>query len=337
MSFKVAFLGFSDFERNTLASTFRLALNRQPAYEQVYTVTDAQYLVVDADHAPSVQLVTATERLEETVFVGAQPPAGHRAWMMRPIDTLQILRELDRLAAGLPTRQMAPPAWASPPPPAPPAAPAPRPPLAAGEAGRSKVEQAGEWLGGQPRAEAPAALPPRDGGGQVWPPMPRAVAVPRPAPSPIVAAAPPPPPRAPLPPPPTPHALIVDDSEVARRFLQSKLAKWRLVVNQAASSAEALERMAERAPDYVFLDVELGADSEMNGLELCRHIKQSPEFLHAVVFMVSVHSSEMDRVRGSLVGCDGYLGKPLDEVELQRLLMRQGVKAAQKDAGATQA
>ncbi|MBL8306071.1 MAG: response regulator [Rubrivivax sp.] len=308
MPFQVAFLGFSDFERNTLASTFRLALNRSPAYGQVYTVTDADYLVVDADHAPSVALVLATERLDETVFVGAQAPAGSRAWMMRPIDTLQIMRELDRLVGG-------------------PVAEVPAAPVAAPEAPRSKVELAAERMSAAaPPPPTPLRTePPLSLTSQVWPPMPRVADLAPPA----APVAPPRPPQ-PLP---TPHALIVDDSEVARRFLQSKLTKWRLIVDQAASSAEALEKMAGRAPDLVFLDVELGAESEMNGLELCRHIKRSPEFLHAAVVMVSAHSSEMDRVRGSLVGCDAYLAKPLDEVELQRVLMRQGVKA-QKDAGA---
>ena len=47
----------------------------------------------------------------------------------------------------------------------------------------------------------------------------------------------------------------------------------------------------------------------------------------------------MDRVRGGLAGCDGYLGKPLDEVELQRMLLRHGLKprAADLRAAATPA
>ena len=57
--------------------------------------------------------------------------------------------------------------------------------------------------------------------------------------------------------------------------------------------------------------------------------------MHAAVIMVSVHHSELDRVRGALAGCDAYLRKPLDEVELQRLMLRQGLKVP-KDAGATQ-
>ena len=42
--------------------------------------------------------------------------------------------------------------------------------------------------------------------------------------------------------------------------------------------------------------------------------------------MVSAHHSELDRVRGTLAGCDAYLGKPLQAAELERLLLRQGLK-----------
>jgi two-component system cell cycle response regulator len=76
--FRIAVLGFSDFERTTLASCFRLATNRDPHYELVKMLTDADFVVADADHAPSVQLVVATERMDETVFIGALRPQGPR-------------------------------------------------------------------------------------------------------------------------------------------------------------------------------------------------------------------------------------------------------------------
>ncbi len=312
MSFKVAFLGFTDFERSALTSYFRLAHHRQPAYEQVATLTDAEYLVADADHGPSVQLVVATERLGETVFVGAQPPAGHRAWMMRPIDALQVMRELDQMVAaagggrsskfgdlGRQTTVVQPPR-------------------------RTRVEEAGERLAAEheqaavmsTRTDLPVL---RENVELQPPPAPRPPAVlPRPAA-----------------PQPTPRALLVDDSEVALRFLETKLARWRLEIDQVATSGAALELLEQRPYDFIFLDVELGPESEMGGLELCRHIKNSAEWMHAAIILVSVHSSEMDRVRGALAGCDAYLGKPLDDVELQRLMLRQGLKVP-KDAGATQ-
>jgi len=280
MSFKVAFLGFSDFERKALASYFRLALTRTPGYLQVATLTDADFLIADADHGPSVQLVVAIDRLDETVFVGAAAPAGSRAWMMRPMDALRILRELDamviargaaRSAAGEGSPQIA-------------VIPPPRP---------TQVELAAALLTRPPAAarSAPAAAPTR--------------------------------------------ALIVDDSDVARRYLELRLSRWRLDVEHAATSQQALSLLGERAYDLVFLDIELGDYSELDGLALCQRIKHSPQWMQAAVVMVSVHHSELDRVRGALAGCDGYLRKPLDEVDLQRLMLRQGLKLP-KGAGATQ-
>ncbi len=323
MPFKVAFLGFTDFERSALTSYFRLALTRQPGYEQVGTLTDAQYLVADADHAPSVQLVVATERLNETVFVGAQPPEGHRACIARPIDALQVMRELDQmvLAAGgtLPvpgddlrrqTTVVQPPR-------------------------RTRVEEAGERLAaehGQPQPQPPRPQAPR----RAEPPvlsepvelrLPASLAPVAPARAPRASA--PAVPPAPL------RALLVDDSDVALRFLESKLARWKLEIDQVSTSGAAIEMIEQRPYDLVFLDVELGPESEMDGLALCRHIRSSAEGMNAAIILVSVHSGEMDRVRGALAGCDAYLGKPLDDVELQRLMLRQGLKVP-KDAGAAQ-
>ncbi len=313
MPFKVAFLGFTDFERHALTSYFRLALNRTPSYEQVATLTDADFLVADADHGPSVQLVVATERLPETVFVGAQAPAGHRAWMMRPIDALQVMRELDAMvvAAGL-----TPPSVVD----------SSRHTTVIQPPRRTRVEMAGEMLAAAPPAAttAPAELTFSALPLHMSPPAP----LPRPAPPPPVLARPAEPP--PL------RALIVDDSEVARRYLQTRLARWRLDIHEVANSQEAVDTLSQRAYDLVFLDIELGDESELDGLALCQRIKQSPEWMHAAVIMVSVHHSELDRVRGALAGCDGYLRKPLDEVELQRLMLRQGLKVP-KDAGLTQA
>jgi DNA-binding response OmpR family regulator len=43
------------------------------------------------------------------------------------------------------------------------------------------------------------------------------------------------------------------------------------------------------------------------------------------VVLVSAHGEAVDRVRGTLAGCDAYLTKPLDEDELQRTLRKLGV------------
>ena len=89
--YRVALLGFTEFERNTLAAYFRLAATRQPCYEQVQLLHEADFVVADADHPPSVALVDAVERLAETVFIGAVAPEGPAVCLARPVDALRSL------------------------------------------------------------------------------------------------------------------------------------------------------------------------------------------------------------------------------------------------------
>lgn len=97
--FRVALQGFSEFERSALASYFRLAADRYPSYEQTGAMDEAHFIVADADDAAVVQAVVSAERAGDTVFIGAQAPEGAMAWMMRPIDPMHVLRELDARVA----------------------------------------------------------------------------------------------------------------------------------------------------------------------------------------------------------------------------------------------
>lgn len=129
---KVALLGLADFERHALASALQLASSiatRTPRYTPVAVLADADLLVADADHAPSVELARATDRAGRALFVGAQPPPDAGAWLPRPLEVQRVLRQLDALALAvgdwmpaadgapaLPGEQAAPAADAHPPP-----------------------------------------------------------------------------------------------------------------------------------------------------------------------------------------------------------------------------
>jgi CheY-like chemotaxis protein len=244
--YRVALLGFSAFERSTIASYFRLAARRVPGYALVPSIDEADLVLADADHPPSVQLVEVTERMADTVFVGAAEPPGARAWTARPVDPLHVVREFDALV------QRGPP--------------------------------------------SPAPAPPR-------------------------AAAPPPPP-------PPLRALIVDDSEVAREYLRSRLARWGVQSATVEGSAQALQQLAQRSFELVFIDIELGDDSPLDGLSLCQHLKRQRPAGHAgpTLVLISAHQGDIDRVRGTLAGAEAFLGKPLDEAQLAQLLRRAGLQ-----------
>jgi CheY-like chemotaxis protein len=299
--YRVALLGLQATERDRIAACLRQTQARQPGYVLAPMLNDGDVFIADADHQPSLELVRVTERLERTIFLGAAPPDDALHRMTRPIEPGRLLRELDALVAGDTPAVEAP------------AAPAVilRP-----------VVPAPKSLAVPPLPMAPVS--------PVASPRPRAPAAPterrRPAQPP--AAAPEPPPGL---------ALLVDDSELALRFLESRLKRYGLVVDRALSSGRAIELMSRRHYDFVFLDVELGPDSTLDGLALCQRIKRHQDAaaaLSSAVFMVSAHHGDSDRVRGTLAGCDAYLAKPLDEDELARLLARHGVVARGAPTGA---
>lgn len=115
------------------------------------------------------------------------------------------------------------------------------------------------------------------------------------------------------------QVLVVDDSEIARRFLQMKLQRLGYTVDTAADGRGALQMVATRRYAFVFLDV---AMEGLDGFETCKHIKHMPWPLDGrmmrgpVVVMVTGRSGSVDRIRGALAGCDAYLTKPLNEDEL---------------------
>lgn len=263
----VALLGLKNAEREAIAQCLREATDRTPRYALAQHADEGELIVADASHAPSVQLVVATNRLPVTLFVGAPAPPGALACISRPVNNEHLLRELDFLVAqpkGL-------------------------------AAACLQVSAASRWKGE------------RDGRGQgqsapTAPQLPRAGA---------------------------PTALLVDDSEIALRFLERRLQHWGLVMDRALTSGRAIELLSKQNYDFVFLDLELGNSSYLDGLALCQHIKRHQNAASALgssVFIVSAHHSEMDLVRGTLAGCDGYLGKPLDDAALQRLLVHHGLR-----------
>ena len=293
---RVCLLGFSDFERRALAMQFGLASSRTPSYTLVATPQEARFLVADADAKSAVQRALDAGRLADTLFVGGiAAPAGALARLKRPIDALSLLRELDAavfrlqgpaavaLAAPVPPKLVAKPATPLPPR----TLPLARPPAPAAKTEGATVP----GLLDSQLSDLADLFPDRAPSSE---PSPAALAK-------EIRC----------------DALLVDDSEIALRFLEIKLGELGLRSRTATDSDKALEQLTQHEFKYVFLDVELGQSSRMDGLALCRHIKRMRRTGRTpVVAMVSAHATQTDRVRGSLAGCDAYLGKPLVADEL---------------------
>lgn len=109
--------------------------------------------------------------------------------------------------------------------------------------------------------------------------------------------------------------LVVDSSAIARKFLTRRLDQLGYAAHGAESGEQALEMIAREPFAIVFAEFLLAAGG-IDGLTLCRTIKQTAERSGGRMPAVVIATGRVgasDRVRGTLAGCDAYLTKPLDE------------------------
>jgi CheY-like chemotaxis protein len=114
--------------------------------------------------------------------------------------------------------------------------------------------------------------------------------------------------------------LVASDLDITRRSLAVQLERLGCRVTQAASSEQALARLAERRFRLVFADM---GPTDLDGLALCQLIKQGGAGAPAIV-RVGALPSPSDRVRGLLSGCDEHLARPVALHELAAVLHAHG-------------
>jgi PAS domain S-box-containing protein len=108
--------------------------------------------------------------------------------------------------------------------------------------------------------------------------------------------------------------LNVDDNDGARYAKSRILSRAGFVVIEAANGTEALERARDSLPDLILLDVKL---PDINGFEVCRQIKATPETAGILVLQTSAAAVQsVDRIRGLDGGADSYLIEPIEPAEL---------------------
>lgn len=113
---------------------------------------------------------------------------------------------------------------------------------------------------------------------------------------------------------PTSIILNVDDNDRARYAKTRALQLAGFTVIESASGFDALKRVAECMPDLVLLDMKL---PDINGLEVCKQIKENPATAAVLVLQTSASLIDSDdRVRGLDQGADNYLVGPVEPLEL---------------------
>ena len=104
--------------------------------------------------------------------------------------------------------------------------------------------------------------------------------------------------------------LVVDDEPDLVNAVRLYLEMEGYLVLSAADGEEALQKVREKLPDLVVLDVLMPG---IDGFETLRKVR---EVSHVPVIMLTVRGEEGDKVRGLQLGADDYVTKPFSQREL---------------------
>ena len=109
--------------------------------------------------------------------------------------------------------------------------------------------------------------------------------------------------------------LIAEDEPVSRRLLESFLIKWGYDVLVTCDGSEAWDVLQKPdAPNLVISDWMM---PNMDGLELCRKIREMEKSGYIYFIILTAKGSKRDVVEGLEAGADDYLTKPFNRDELR--------------------
>ncbi len=103
-----------------------------------------------------------------------------------------------------------------------------------------------------------------------------------------------------------------DDEDIAGLIL-FHLKQAGLVAEHTASGKRVLSTVRRFKPELILLDLML---PDIDGLELCKRLKQDPDFSDIPILMVTAKGTEADRIVGLELGADDYIVKPFSPREL---------------------
>lgn len=111
--------------------------------------------------------------------------------------------------------------------------------------------------------------------------------------------------------------LVVEDDEIVRTALKRSLKLYGFQVHLAADGPTGLQLAREKKPAFILLDWMM---PEMDGLEVLSELKHDRKTEHIPVFMLTGRGMIGDLDQAFEIGADDYIKKPLDLMELGRIV-----------------
>ncbi|HEY9623515.1 MAG TPA: response regulator [Crinalium sp.] len=130
------------------------------------------------------------------------------------------------------------------------------------------------------------------------------------------------------------NILVVDDTPDNLRLLAKILETQQYTVRKSLNGKMALQAAHRDPPDLILLDINM---PEMNGYDVCQHLKASNVTAHIPIIFISALDQINDKIRAFEIGGQDYITKPFQELEVlariknQLLIQQQKQQLAQKN------
>ena len=108
--------------------------------------------------------------------------------------------------------------------------------------------------------------------------------------------------------------LLVDDSATTLLMEKMILAKGAYDLATAASGEEAIETARRERPDLILLDVVMPG---LSGFDVCKVLREEEATRETPIIMVTTRGEAHNVETGFKLGCDDYVTKPIDSLELK--------------------
>ncbi|PJF28907.1 MAG: two-component system response regulator [Phototrophicales bacterium] len=113
------------------------------------------------------------------------------------------------------------------------------------------------------------------------------------------------------------RVLVVEDNRDNMMLIQDLLMVLRYEVITALNGIEGVEKATSELPDLILMDLSL---PEMDGWTATKTIKANPITAHIPILALTAHAMVGDREKAIDAGCDDYISKPINIVELRTKL-----------------
>jgi two-component system, cell cycle response regulator DivK len=111
--------------------------------------------------------------------------------------------------------------------------------------------------------------------------------------------------------------LIVEDEPKNMKLMRDLLERFSYQIIEAADGEQGVSLAKSSKPDLILMDVMM---PKMDGLEATRLIKADIATNEIPIIAITSYAMKGDRERTLEAGCDAYVAKPIDIVEILKMI-----------------